>query len=130
MVETCYAGPVGPHSMRIFQAMATLGLMAELSTELLAAAGPPAARVVQEPPGTVTFSSHIGKIAHQRCAHCHHEGQSAPFNLLSYRDVSKRAKQILERVESRAMPPWLAEPGYGEFSNERRLTEEELRFIR
>lgn len=108
--------------MRSFQIIATLGLAAGLSGRLLAAAGPPA--------GTVTFSSHIAKIIHQRCAPCHHEGQSAPFNLLSFKDVSKRARQILETVESRAMPPWLAEHGYGEFSNERRLTGEELLLIR
>lgn len=79
---------------------------------------------------TVTFSTHIAPIIHARCATCHHEGEAAPFNLLSFEDVRKRSKQILEVVESRTMPPWLAEHGYGEFANERRLTDRELTLIR
>jgi hypothetical protein len=106
--------------MRFFQVIATLGVVAALSSRALAAVSPPTGKLTPQPPGAVTFSSHIARIIHLRCATCHHEGQSAPFNLVSYEDVRKRARQILERVESRAMPPWLAEHGYGEFSNERR----------
>jgi hypothetical protein len=116
--------------MPLSQFIPTLGLAAALCSRALAAVDPPTGKVAAQPPETVTFSSHIAKIIHQRCATCHHEGQSAPFNLLSYEDVRKRARQILERVESRAMPPWLAEHGYGEFSNERRLTGEEQFLIR
>jgi tetratricopeptide (TPR) repeat protein len=116
--------------MRISPIITTLGLAAGLSSRLLAAVSPPTGNPALPPARTVTFSGHIAKIIHQRCAACHHEGQSAPFNLLTYQDVRKRAKQILERVESRAMPPWLAEHGYGEFSNERRLTGEEQSLIR
>jgi hypothetical protein len=108
----------------------TLALAAGLSSTLLPAADRPAGTATPPPAGAVTFSSHIAKVIHQRCAPCHREGQSAPFNLLSYEDARKRAKQILEHVESRAMPPWLAVHGYGEFSNERRLTDEELSLIR
>src|SRR5687767_6930592 len=116
--------------MRISPIITTLGLAVGLSSRLLAAVSPPTGKSAPPPPAAVTFSSHIAKIIHDRCAACHHEGQSAPFNLLTYQDVRKRAKQILERVESRAMPPWLAEHGYGEFSNERRLTGEEQSLIR
>jgi hypothetical protein len=111
----------------LYQIIASLGFALALSRPLIAAETSP-----PEPPrpGTVTFSSHIAKIIHQRCAACHHDGQAAPFNLLTYEDVRKRSKQILEVVERGAMPPWLAEPGYGEFSNERRLTEEEKVLLR
>ncbi|HXG48036.1 MAG TPA: hypothetical protein VNO52_10465 [Methylomirabilota bacterium] len=84
----------------------------------------------EQPAGSTTFSGHIAGIVHRHCTPCHHEGQSAPFPFLSYEDVRKRARQVLEVVESRAMPPWLAEPGHGEFANERRLTEEERQRIR
>src|SRR5258705_13024543 len=108
--------------MRLSCFIPIVGLAASLSSKALGATEAPLAA---QPARAVTFSSDIAKIIHQRCATCHHDGQSAPFNLLSYEDVRKRAKQILEVVESRAMPPWLAEGGYGEFSNERRLTGEE-----
>jgi Flp pilus assembly protein TadD len=54
----------------------------------------------------------------------------APFSLLQYDDVKPRAAEILRVTSSRMMPPWLPEPGYGSFANERRLTDEELSRLR
>ena len=107
-----------------------LVLWAGMVACLPAAEGPSAGDYTPRPAGTVTFSKDIAKIVHHHCAPCHHEGQSAPFNLVTFADVSKRAKQILEVTESRAMPPWLAEHGFGNFANERRLTSQELGLIR
>ena len=63
------------------------------------------------------------------CAPCHHSGGAAPFSLLSYDDVKKRAGQIAAVTRSGYMPPWLPEAGYGEFADERRLSAEEIRLI-
>src|SRR5437588_10092959 len=49
--------------------------------------------------GPVTFNKDIAPIIFQQCAGCHQPGQSAPFNLLSYADVKKRAKQVADVVE-------------------------------
>jgi tetratricopeptide (TPR) repeat protein/mono/diheme cytochrome c family protein len=76
-----------------------------------------------------TFNKHIAPIVFQNCAACHHPGGSAPFSLLTYEDVKKRAKQIATVTRSRYMPPWLPEPGYGEFVGERRLTEDQITMI-
>jgi len=77
-----------------------------------------------------TFNKDIAPIVFKNCAVCHHPGGSGPFNLLSYEDVSKRAQQIAIVTGSRFMPPWLPEPGKGEFAGERRLSEVEIRIIR
>ncbi|OFW27009.1 MAG: hypothetical protein A3H97_09130 [Acidobacteria bacterium RIFCSPLOWO2_02_FULL_65_29] len=37
-----------------------------------------------------------------------------------------RARQIVAATRGRVMPPWLPEAGYGEFSNERRLRQDEI----
>src|SRR5947209_14262560 len=81
------------------------------------------------PAGTITFNTEIAPIIFNRCAPCHHAGQPAPFQLLTYDDVAKRAKQISEVTQSNYMPPWLPEPGFGQFANERRLTEIERGLI-
>ena len=81
------------------------------------------------PKGTVTFHKEIEPIIRQRCVTCHRPGQSGPFNLITFDDVHKRTKQIAEVTASRYMPPWLPEPGYGEFAGERRLTTDELGLI-
>ncbi len=82
------------------------------------------------PEHPVTFNKDIAPIVFKNCAVCHHPGGSGPFNLLNYEDVSKRAKQIAMVTGSRFMPPWLPEPGKGEFAGERRLSEVEIRIIR
>ena len=77
----------------------------------------------------LTFNKDIAPIIFQSCAECHHPGGPAPFSLLSYEDVKKRAKQIATVIKSRYMPPWPPEPGYGEFIGERRLSDEQIRSI-
>ena len=81
------------------------------------------------PPGPVTFSADIAPIIFRECAGCHHETGSAPFGLVDYDEVRGRARQIAEVTRSRSMPPWLPEPGYGEFVGERRLTDPEIALI-
>jgi Flp pilus assembly protein TadD len=67
----------------------------------------------------------------ENCAVCHHSGGSAPFSLVTYEDVKKRAGQIAEVTKSRYMPPWLPdENSHGEFVGERRLTEQQITNLR
>jgi tetratricopeptide (TPR) repeat protein len=73
-----------------------------------------------------TFTRDIAPLLWSRCGGCHHPDGSAPFSLIEYADVVPRARQIVSAVKSRLMPPWLPEPGYGEFSNERRLRPGEI----
>ncbi|HUB80565.1 MAG TPA: tetratricopeptide repeat protein [Bryobacteraceae bacterium] len=76
-----------------------------------------------------TFSHDIAPIVYQKCAPCHHAGEAAPFSLLSYEDVKKRAALVATVTRSRYMPPWLPEQGYGDFEGERRLTPEQIATI-
>ncbi|HXK04041.1 MAG TPA: tetratricopeptide repeat protein [Verrucomicrobiae bacterium] len=80
-------------------------------------------------PARVTFNGKIAPIIYQNCAPCHRPGESAPFSLLSYADVKRRAAQIADVTKRRYMPPWLPEPGHGEFADERRLSDPQLQLI-
>ncbi len=73
-----------------------------------------------------TFNRDIAPILYKNCSTCHHPGEVAPFSLLTYEDAAKRAKQIAVITQERVMPPWKATPGYGDFKNERRLTDQQL----
>jgi len=79
---------------------------------------------------TPTFNKDIAPILYQNCATCHRPGEVAPFSLLTYQDAAKRAKLISTVTEKRYMPPWKAEPGYGSFANERRLTDAQLQLLK
>ena len=79
---------------------------------------------------TPTFNHDIAPMLYENCAGCHRPGQVAPFSLLTYQDAAKRAALIASVTASRYMPPWKAEPGYGHFQNERRLSDAQLALIR
>jgi tetratricopeptide (TPR) repeat protein len=80
-------------------------------------------------PRSLTFNGHVAPIVSSRCAPCHRPGEPAPFSLLDYEEVRAHAREIASATRSRRMPPWLPEAGYGEFSNERRLTDNEIAVI-
>src|SRR5439155_5600618 len=52
----------------------------------------------------LTYARDIAPIIQKNCAVCHHPGEVAPFSLLSYDDIKKRAKQIALVAQSRVMP--------------------------
>src|SRR3974390_1025088 len=76
-----------------------------------------------------TYNKDIAPILNAQCALCHRPGEVAPFSLLTYQDASKRATLIAAVTAKRFMPPWLPEPGYGEFQHERRLTDGQIALI-
>jgi tetratricopeptide (TPR) repeat protein len=77
----------------------------------------------------LTFTHDIAPIVARNCAPCHRAGEAAPFPLLTYEDLRKRAPQIAAVTRSRYMPPWLPEHGFGDFADERRLSAEEIRIV-
>jgi hypothetical protein len=76
----------------------------------------------------ITFSKEISRLINKRCATCHREGGSA-FSLTTYDEARPWAKAIKEEVLERRMPPWEAVKGFGEFRDDRGLTQEELETI-
>jgi len=85
--------------------------------------------VPARPSSQVTFYKDIAPIIYSECAVCHRPGESAPFSLLSYDDVKKRAPQIAAVTKKRFMPPWQPQAGYGDFAEERRLTDTQIDLI-
>ena len=106
----------------------------------------------------VTFNEDIAPILFDNCASCHRPiedaarpatsepaspkpsakaGSSddplcvagAPFSVLDYGSVRRYARAISSAVQRRAMPPWLPEPGHGEFAGERRLRDDQIALI-
>src|SRR5262245_32664164 len=75
---------------------------------------------------SITFNKHVAPIVFRNCSTCHREGEVAPFSLLTYDDVQKRAEQIQQVTTDHYMPPWKSVEGYGHFLGERRLSPEEI----
>src|SRR5690349_15262640 len=77
----------------------------------------------------VTFSETIAPIIYKNCTTCHRAGEAAPFPLVTYQDVVKRGALIVSATQSRYMPPWHAAHGFGEFADERRLSDAQIATI-
>src|SRR5262245_49891300 len=97
----------------------TLSLFALMASPLAAVDPAPAE-------ARITFNKHIAQMVFERCAGCHRPGEVAPFSLLTYGDVKKRAAQIAQLTTDRVMPPWKSVEGHGRFLGERRLTNDEI----
>src|SRR5436190_1495092 len=74
----------------------------------------------------VTFNKDVLPILQKNCQTCHRPGEIAPMSFLTYRDVRPWAKAIKAAVVKRQMPPWFADPAYGHFANDKRLTDAEI----
>ncbi|PYR69044.1 MAG: hypothetical protein DMF88_07315, partial [Acidobacteria bacterium] len=77
----------------------------------------------------VTFTRDVAPLMYEACAQCHREGGPAPFSLITYDQVRRRATQIAQVTRSGFMPPWKAEPESGDFVGQRRLSPGEIQLI-
>jgi hypothetical protein len=110
-------------SFRVIALVVTSGVY--LGTASLSGdAGPQASRAQDQ--SAPTFTKDVAPIIYAKCASCHRPGEVAPMSLLTYRDVRPWAAAIREKVVTRAMPPWHADPQYGRFRNNLSLTQSEI----
>lgn len=86
-------------------------------------------QALKQIPKTVTFSEHIAPLIHHHCMPCHRPESGGPFNLITYKDVRKRAKMIRSATYSRYMPPWPADPNYQQYVGEKILSDTEIELI-
>ncbi|MFO0948511.1 MAG: redoxin domain-containing protein [Planctomycetota bacterium] len=86
---------------------------------------------VREPKAdsSVTYAKQVSRIFQKHCEECHRPGQIAPFALRDYDEVVGWADMIAEVVRDQRMPPWHADPHFGQFSNDRSLSPEEKETI-
>src|SRR5205823_5046242 len=74
----------------------------------------------------ITFHKDVEPLLQSHCQECHRPGEIAPFSLLSYKDARPWAKSIRGAVLMGKMPPWFSSDAHGQFSNDRRLRQEEI----
>jgi mono/diheme cytochrome c family protein len=76
--------------------------------------------------GAVTFNRDVLPILQKNCQVCHRPGEIAPMSLLTYEDARPWARAMKTAAVTRRMPPWFADPAYGRFAHDRRLTDAEI----
>ncbi len=73
-----------------------------------------------------TFNKDIAPILFANCVSCHRPGEVAPMSLMTYDDVRPYARSIKTKVAARAMPPWHADPRFGDFVGRRALGDADI----
>lgn len=84
------------------------------------AVSPPAA------PAGPTFNKEVIRILQAQCQTCHHEGDIAPFPLMTYADAFPKAADMKYMTSTHQMPPWKATSSCGVFNGERLLTQDQI----
>jgi mono/diheme cytochrome c family protein len=74
----------------------------------------------------VTFAKDVAPIFYRQCVECHRPTMFAPMSLLTFEDARPWARAIKQRVVTREMPPWGADPAIGHFRNDPRLSQAEI----
>lgn len=77
----------------------------------------------------VTFSKDVLPVLQKNCQGCHRPGEAGPMTFLDYHSTRPWAKAIKDVAISRKMPPWLADPHVGKFSNDRSLSEADVKTL-
>src|ERR1700744_4572159 len=77
----------------------------------------------------VTFNKDVLPILQKNCQTCHRPGEIGPMAFLNYEGTRPWAKSIKQAVLTKQMPPWFADPSYGHFSNERKLSEADIKTV-
>ena len=82
-----------------------------------------------EETASVTFNKDVLPILQKNCQTCHRPGEIGPMSFLTYKDTRPWAKAMKNAVVNRQMPPWFADPNYGHFANDKRLSDAEIKTI-
>ncbi|MBN8248413.1 MAG: tetratricopeptide repeat protein [Verrucomicrobia bacterium] len=78
----------------------------------------------------VTFNGDIAPLLYQHCVPCHRPEGDAPFPLVTFDEVRRKADTLLEVISDRTMPPWPPGPGNVRFQDDRHLAETEIAAFR
>jgi len=77
----------------------------------------------------ISYSETVGPILRDNCVTCHRDGGIGPFAMTDYNMVRGFSPMIREVIRTKRMPPWHADPHFGEFSNDRSLSIQETQDI-
>ncbi|MFT5208635.1 MAG: peroxiredoxin [Flavobacterium sp.] len=74
----------------------------------------------------ISYSETIAPIIYKNCVTCHRAGGMGPFAMSSYLVIKGFSPMIREVLRTKRMPPWHADPHYGEFANDRSLSTQQI----
>ena len=78
---------------------------------------------------SISYSEDIAPMLLENCTVCHRKGGVGPWAMTDYNMVKGFSLMMREVVRTKRMPPWHADPIIGQFSNDRSLSNEEIKTL-
>jgi len=78
---------------------------------------------------SISYENEIAPLLINKCMKCHVEGGIAPWQMKNYETVFGWSDMMREVLQTKRMPPYHADPNYGEFSHDLSLSKSELQTI-
>ncbi len=70
----------------------------------------------------ISYSKDIAPMLVEKCVSCHRSAGIGPWEMSDYNMILGFSPMIREVVRTQRMPPWHADPHFGEFANDRSLS--------
>ena len=110
----------------LFIALVIVDFVDAPTSVAVAAAGQSAGGSTPASTRMVTYNKDVLPVLQKNCQSCHRPGQIGPFSMLTYKETRPWAKAMKAAIVSRTMPPWLADPRFGDFENDRSLSQTDI----
>jgi mono/diheme cytochrome c family protein len=77
----------------------------------------------------ISYAKDVAPILEAKCVACHQQGGIAPFAMTNYDMVKGFSPMIREVIRTDRMPPYHADPHVGKFSDDQRLSPEQVKTL-
>ncbi len=77
----------------------------------------------------ISYVEQIAPLLQQKCVACHRPGGIGPWAMTSYENVRGFAPMIREVIRTKRMPPWYADPHFGNFIGDRSISIEQAQTL-
>ena len=77
----------------------------------------------------ISYADDVAPILMDNCVSCHREGGLGPWAMSDYNMVRGFSQMIREVVRTQRMPPWHADPAAGHWSNDRSLSDDQVKTL-
>lgn len=77
----------------------------------------------------ISYVNTIAPMLADKCVNCHRAGGIGPWHMSSYEMIRGFAPMIREVLLTERMPPWHADPHFSAFSNNRALSNEQVKTL-
>jgi hypothetical protein len=77
----------------------------------------------------ISYADTVAPLLADKCVACHRSGGVAPWSMDSYEIVKGYAPMMREVLRTKRMPPWHADPHYGNFIGDKSLSNEQQKIL-